>query len=121
MLTAVGPLGHDRAFDIVRRAARSRVFPWAGKSFASFDETRGRGINRVRLLGDAFAFETSIGPSVIDDRPCLILDYDQPSNPWIIRQVHDELRQVAPGLYLGPAMWKRKSGPKLLLYFAIQG
>jgi len=119
MLTWVGPLGRDRAFDALRRFARSRVFPWGGKSFASHDETRGRGVNRVRLAGDLFVFETRIGPSVTDGNPCVILDYDQPTNPWFIRKIHDELRQVGPRQYLGPAMWKGRSGEKLVLYFAI--
>jgi len=119
MLTWVGPLGRDRTFDAVRRFARSRVFPWGGKSFTSLDDTHGRGINRVRMLGDAFPFKTFVGPSVIDGGPCLVLDYDQPQNPWFIRKIHDELRQVGPGVYLGPAMWKAHPAPKLVLYFAI--
>jgi hypothetical protein len=120
MLTWVGPLGRDRAHEAVRQFARSSVFPWGGKSFSSSTEARGRGINRVRLLGDAFPFATSIGPSVLDGRPCLVLDYDQPENPWFIRQIHDELREVGPGVYLGPAMWKSRPAPKLVLFFAIE-
>lgn len=119
MLTWVGPLGHGGVQRAVRRFARSSVFPWGGKSFRSSGETHGRGINRVRALGDAFPFETRFGPSVIDGRPCLILDYDLAQNPWLIRQIHDELRQVGPGVYLGPAMWKMRPSPKLVLYFAI--
>jgi hypothetical protein len=120
MLTWVGPLGRDRAFQAVRRFAGSSVFPWGGKSFTSSSDSRGRGINRVRVLGDAFPFETSIAPSVVDGRPCLVLDYDLPANPWFIRQIHDELREVGPGVYLGPAMWKARPSPRLVLYFAIE-
>jgi hypothetical protein len=119
MLTWVGPLGRGPAFGAVRRFAGSSSFPWGGKSFRSGSDTHGRGINRVRVLGDAFPFETRIGPSVTDGRPCVILDYDLPQNPWLIRQIHDELRQVGKGLYLGPAMWKGRKAPTLVLYFAI--
>jgi hypothetical protein len=119
MLTWVGPLGRGRAFRALRGFARSPLFPWRGKSFASRGDESGRGINRVLLLGNAFPFETRFGTSVIDGRPCLILDYDQPENPWFIRQIHDELRQVGSGVYLGPAMWKAQPAPRLVLYFAI--
>jgi hypothetical protein len=119
MLTWVGPLGKGAAWRALRRFARSRTFPWGGKSFASRTDAEGRGVNRVLLVGDQFEFATRIGPSVVDGKPCVILDYDQPTNPWFIRKIHDELRQVGPRTYLGPAMWKGTSGETLVLYFAI--
>jgi hypothetical protein len=119
MLAFAGPLGKGRAFDGLRRFAAAPYFPWDGKSFHSKSEAAGKGINRVRGAGDWFRFETSIGPSAMDGKPCLILDYDVLPNPWVIRQIHDELRQVAPRLFLGPAMWKTKKDPKLVLFFAI--
>jgi len=105
----------------LRAFAGSNAFPWAGKSFAAADSKIGSGINRVRLLGtrDLFPFDTLVGASAVDGRPCIILDYDKPANPWFIRKIHDELREVAPDLYLGPAMWKTAGEPRLLLYFAI--
>jgi len=120
MLTWVGSLGQGRAHARLTRFARASVFPWGGKSFSSESESNGRGVNRVRLVGDAFPFATRFGPSVLDGRPCLILDYDQPENPWAIRQIHDELREVGRGVYLGPAMWKTWPLPKLVLFFAIE-
>ena len=49
-----------------------------------------------------------------------MLDYEQPGNPWFIRQIHDELREVAPGLFVGPAMWKRsEADPVNVLWFAL--
>ncbi len=115
--------GIDRGIvaDRLRAVSASRVFPWAGKSFQSSADDAGTGINRVRLLGtrNLFAFETRIEPSAIDGEPCIVLDYEQPGNPWFIRAIHDELRQVGPNLFLGPAMWKTKTDPRLVLYFAI--
>jgi hypothetical protein len=119
MLAFTGPLGRGRAFDGLRRFAQAPYFPWGGKSFNSSSSQRGAGINRVRILGNVFRFETRVGPSQVDGKPCLILDYDLPQNPWFIRKIHDELRQVSPSLFLGPAMWKTRAGAKLVLYFAI--
>jgi hypothetical protein len=119
MLAFVGPLGRGRAFEGLRRFAEARYFPWDGKSFAAKDDRSGGGINRVRGVGDLFRFETRVGPSRVDGKPCLILDYDLRDNPWFIRKIHDELRQVGDGLFLGPAMWKARTGAKLVLYFAI--
>jgi hypothetical protein len=119
MLAFAGALGQGRAFDALRRFAAARYFPWEGKSFRSKSAQDGNGINRVRGAGDWFRFETRIGPSAMDGKPCLILDYDVSPNPWVIRQIHDELRQVSPRLFLGPAMWKTRSRPKLVLFFAI--
>jgi hypothetical protein len=120
MLALVPPFDRGLAFAALRGFAGSRAFPWGGKSFAaSAADTTGHGINRAVLLGEVFRFDTRVAPSAVDGAPCIVLDYDLPQNPWFIRQIHDELREVAEGLYLGPAMWKSKSGPKLVLHFAI--
>jgi hypothetical protein len=39
-------------------------------------------------------------------------------NPFFIRRIRDELREVAPRLFLGPAMADVGDKPKLILYFA---
>ncbi len=109
----------------LRRWAASPSFVWEGKTFQASSETRGMGHNRVsipRALGrqNLFPFETSFGPSAIDGKPTLILDYDLHVNPSYIRHVHDEIREVAPGLFLGPAMWKGAGDAKtLVLFFAL--
>lgn len=108
----------------VRRWAGSGSFVWEGKTFAASSDTRGVGHNRVyvpRALGrqNLFPFATSFGPSAIDGKPTLVLDYDLDANPGYIRPVHDEIREVAPGLFLGPAMWKSGSAKTLVLYFAL--
>jgi hypothetical protein len=112
---------HDR----LRRFARSDAFVWAGKSFDAAGPDAGHGINRIRLpavLGrqNLFPFATRFAPSAIDGRPAIVLDYDLPENPPYIRKIHDEIREVSPGVYLGPAMWKRASGsPVTVLWFAL--
>jgi hypothetical protein len=108
----------------LRRFAGSSDFVWEGKTFAASSDTRGVGHNRVfipRALGkqNLFPFETFFGASAIDGRPTLILDYDLAVNPSYIRRVHDEVREVQPGLFLGPAMWKSARDKSLVLYFAL--
>ncbi len=121
MLAIVPPLDRGMGFGLLERFSASSAFPWDGKSFEAAERaSHGSGVNRAVLLGDIFRFVTFIAPSVVDGRPALILDYDQPDNPGFIRKIHDELRQVGPNLYLGPAMWKSAAGPKLVLHFAIQ-
>lgn len=114
-----GPLGKA-----LRRWAASSSFVWEGKTFEASSDTRGVGHNRVsvpRVLGrqNLFPFETLFGPSAIDGRPTLILDYDLDVNPSYIRHIHDEIREVAPGLFLGPAMWKGGRDKTLVLWFAL--
>lgn len=106
---------------VLARLARGGRFPWAGKSFAHEGEARGRGINRIRLLGrrEWYPFTTRHDASVLDGQPCLLLDYDHPQNPWFIRRIRDELREVGPGLYLGPALFRLRGEHRLVLFFAI--
>ncbi len=105
----------------LRNFAFASSFPWEGKSFTSSAKS-GTGVNRVRLGGRhaLFPFITKIAPSLVDDKPCVVLDYDLADNPSLIRMIHDEVREVDDGLYLGPAMRKIKNGsPELVLWFAV--
>jgi hypothetical protein len=101
--------------------ARHASFPWRGKSFVPHGADRGEGINRV--LSDRiriFRFETSVGPSRHDGRPAIQLDYDHRGNPGLVRRIEDEIREVAPGVYLGQA-WIRALGAKhFVLWFALE-
>ena len=118
-----------RAATALRRFAGASAFPWGGKSFRADTDTEGSGINRVHLFGrhKLFPFHTRNEASLIDGEPCVMLDYDLRDNPRVIRKIHDEVREVSAGLFLGPAMWKLSgpsSGPlgfdaKLVLWFAL--
>ena len=109
----------------LRNWARSQSFVWEGKTFKATSDTHGEGINRVNVPGvfgrqNLFPFATSFGPSAIDGKPTLILDYDLDVNPGYIRKIHDEIRELSPGLFLGPAMWKGAGDKKtLVLWFAL--
>lgn len=109
---------------VVRALAASPSFLWDGKTFHAQSDDEGEGINRIRIAGalgrqSLFPFHTRFGASAVDGQPTLVLDYDLPANPPWIRKVHDEIREVAPGLFLGPAMWKGDDGAAMVLWFAL--
>jgi hypothetical protein len=104
----------------LRSFAGSRAFPWRGKSFSPRSEVAGEGINRVvRDRFRLFRFETFIAPSRAGDFDALQLDYDLPGNPPVIRSIKDEIRELAPGLWLGQAWLKTSRREHLWLYFAL--
>jgi hypothetical protein len=103
-----------------RAWAGSEVFPWRGKSFRPNDERGGQGINRV--FSDRFKlfpFHTFIGRSRAGDFDALQLDYDRPENPFFIRAIKDEVREISPGLWLGQAWALLGAKPRLALYFGL--
>lgn len=109
-------------WSVLQHLFASRHFPWRGKSFDTRARKSGKGDNRLRLFREfrLFSFRTRIGTSSLDGSECVVLDYDSASNPRPVRQVRDELREVSPGIYLGPALWKRqKKDSLLLLWFAL--
>jgi hypothetical protein len=121
-MLAIRGLDRGLAAAAIRRLSAHGRFPWGGKRFASTSAEAGTGINRVRIGSERhwFPFETRIEPSAIDGKPAILLDYDDARNPKFIRVIRDELREVAPGLFLGPAMLDVGKKPTLLLYFACQ-
>ena len=119
MLALDGVRGPTRR--VVRRLAARTHFPWRGKAFSHVRSDRGQGVNRIRLGRELrwYPFETTIAPSAIDGEPCLFLNYDCADNPWFIRAIRDELREVSPGLYMGPALARIGSRHRRLLHFAV--
>ena len=105
---------------LLRVFGASTGFPWEGKSFDGESE-RGKGINRVNFFGKRkwFPFKTRFDASFVDGKPTFVLDYSGDGNPPMIRSIVDEVREVAPGLYLGPAAIKIKGRPRRVLFFAV--
>jgi hypothetical protein len=100
--------------------ARSRLFPWQGKTFTHETANHGHGVNR--LLGERvawFRFHTYIGPSHAGEFDAVHLDYSHDGNPPLVRKVKDEVREVAPGLFLGLAYLSMKDGEHLGCFFGI--
>ena len=105
----------------LRTFGASRHFPWEGKSFKSHNNDVGEGINRVNFFGKRrwFPFKTRFAASFLDGRPTFLLDYSGPRNPPFIRSIVDEVREVAPGLYMGPAALLVRGKPRPILFFAV--
>ena len=105
---------------LLRSVGESGGFPWRGKTFRAHNGT-GEGINRISLFGKRqwFPFTTRFDASIIDAKPTFVLDYGSPNNPPLIRSIVDELREVSPGLYMGPAALKIGGKPRHLLFFAV--
>jgi len=92
--------------------------PWKGKEF---DHGGNSGTN---LIGDrrVLRFRAEVGPSELDGLPTLVLRYGEKAfrNPWPVSAVRDELRMIADGIAIGPAMLERRSGPIQLLWFGLE-
>ena len=87
-------------------------FAWQGKVF---DAKNGTLVNHIGALGTkAILAKVYPGDSLIDKKPCIVLDYSQTS--LVAHWIRDEIRQIAPKTYLGPVYWDNKK----LFYFALQ-
>jgi hypothetical protein len=78
-------------------------FGWQGKVFDA-----GKGVLKNRIL--AFGLEAIIakvykGPSWLDGKECIVLDYSETS--LLAHYVRDEIRLIGPGFYLGKVYWAK--------------
>ena len=83
-----------------------RILGWQGKVF---DAEKGRLTNRVTAFG-LRAVEAKVykGPSFFDNKECIVIDYAElPMVQW----VRDEIRLIAPQVYLGKVYWAKKPLP----------
>ncbi len=119
-MLAVPLLQQPNVKRLIERFSRSGLFPWQGKTFSHETADHGHGVNR--LLGERvtwFRFHTSVGPSHAGDFDAVHLDYGQDGNPALVRQVKDEVREVAPGLWLGLAYLRMRDGDHLGCFFGV--
>jgi hypothetical protein len=95
-----------------RARSNAAKFAWQGKVF---DPESSTAINRffgVRAIkGNVYN-----GPSWLDGNPSMILDYEGTSR--IYGSYRDEIRQIAPGLYLGLMYDRTTAPPTMKMYFA---
>jgi hypothetical protein len=111
----MGPLAY-----LLNLVAASHLMPVSGKSFYSADMKSGTGENRLKTWGLKLApFALSIGPSNYDSRDAIILDFAVPGNPALQRYSIDELREVRPGVFMGPMLWCTKKATRVFGWFAI--
>lgn len=87
---------------------------WEGKTF---DRANGTLTNRTSFgtTGSATVYH---GVSRVDGKPCIVFDYSKSDN-FLARHVYDEVRLIAPGLYMGIAYLKIPQFRKWI-YFGLQ-
>ncbi len=87
------------------------IFGWQGKVF---DAANGTLVNHISIFGiKAILAKVYQGESLIDKKPCIVLDYSQTST--VAKHIRDEIRNIAPNVYLGPVYWDAKK----LFYFSL--
>jgi len=77
---------------------------WQGKVF---DRANGQLINRL-ATGEMVKAKVFVGPSWLDGKPSIIIDYKDTSH--IAGFIRDEIREAAPGVYLGFAYERQQDG-----------
>jgi hypothetical protein len=88
------------------------VFGWQGKVF---DAEKGLLKNRVSAFGiEAIVAKVYKGPSWMDAKDCVVLDYSETS--LVAHWIRDEIRLIGPGFYLGKVYW----GKDRLIDFCLQ-
>jgi len=85
---------------------------WQGKVF---DPAKGQLINLVGPGGhELIVAKVYKEKSWFDEKECIVLDYAKTS--FLAKKIRDEIREVAPGIYLGIVYW----GKKKLIHFALK-
>jgi hypothetical protein len=81
-----------------------KCFDWKGKVF---DPATSQLMNRIGPFGlDAIIANVYKGPSWLDGKECIVLDYSQTS--LVAHWIRDEIRLIQPpGLYLGVVYWDK--------------
>jgi hypothetical protein len=80
------------------------LFAWQGKVF---DAQKGVLKNKILPLGvNAIIAKVYKGPSWLDGKECIVLDYSDTS--IVAQWIRDEIREIEPGIYLGKVYWDKK-------------
>jgi hypothetical protein len=96
----------------VPRAHFTRAL-WKGKEFSADGTTMINHIGKLRMIkADVFP-----GDSWLDGKPTLVFDYLCTSR--LFSNVRDEVREVAPGVYLGLTYLRKKCGAELAVFFVL--
>jgi hypothetical protein len=79
-------------------------FAWQGKVF---DSQKGFLRNEILPFGlRAIIAKVYQAPSWLDNKECIVLDYSETS--LLAHWIRDEIREIAPGIYLGKVYWDKK-------------
>jgi predicted nucleotidyltransferase len=88
------------------------LFAWQGKVFDAKAGQLRNEITPFRLK--AIIAKVYKAPSWLDQKECIVLDYSDTS--LVAHWIRDEIRMIAPKLYLGKVYWSSKR----LIDFALQ-
>jgi hypothetical protein len=94
------------------RSRLARV-AWQGKVFRGAE---GKAVNRF-FGARVVRADVYPGPSWLDGGPAIILDYSRTS--LVYRPYRDEIREIAPGLFLGRMYARTQPEPTFKMYFAL--
>jgi hypothetical protein len=97
-----------------RAKSNAARIAWQGKVFRPESSTA---VNKFFGM-KAVEGQVYSGTSWLDGQPSMILDYEQTSK--IYARYRDEIRMVAPGLYLGLMHDRTPPGPTFKMYFAFE-
>jgi hypothetical protein len=97
-----------------RPLSRGARLMWQGKIIEPDGATAVNRFFGIKMIRGQLAQ----GPSWLDGAPALILDYSQTSR--IYARNRDEIRQVAPGLFLGLMYDRTTEPPRMSMYFALE-
>ena len=87
-------------------------FGWQGKVF---DAKKGYLKNKILAFGvEAIVAKVYKGPSWLDNKECIVLDYSDTS--LVAHWIRDEIRLIGPNFYLGKVYW----GKDRLIDFCLQ-
>lgn len=79
-------------------------FGWQGKVF---NAQKGLLKNKILAFGiEAIVARVYKGPSWLDGKECIVLDYSDTS--LLAHWVRDEIRLISPGFYLGKVYWAKE-------------
>jgi hypothetical protein len=79
------------------------LFGWQGKVF---DASKGLLKNKIFAFGfEAIVARVYKGPSWLDGKECIVLDYSDTS--VIAHYIRDEIRLISPNFYLGKVYWAK--------------
>ncbi|NLP63736.1 hypothetical protein [Paraburkholderia sacchari] len=96
-IVAPGTMISDAAANLVK------VFAWQGKVF---DSQNGVLKNKISPFGiDAIQATVYKGESWFDGNECIVLDYSKTS--IVAHWIRDEIRLIAPNVYLGLVYWDK--------------
>ena len=117
------PRGEARGTAIVAGSSRAqafakfaRMFAWQGKVFDMFppDYQHGILINKITPFSLSFIVaKVYRDASWMDGKETIVIDYA--STSFVAQKIRDEIREVAPGIYLGKVWW----GKTRILDFAL--